>query len=143
MADILHQIHIAASPEAVFAAISTPEGLDGWWTLSCEGSAEPGAEYALGFGPGYDWTAVVTACEPGALFELQLRDADPDWVGTRVGFALQPTEDGTSLRFHHLGWADPGEHHRVSTTCWALYLRLAKRLVEHGERVPYAQRLEA
>jgi hypothetical protein len=42
---------------------------------------------------------------------------------------------------HHTGWPDAGEHYRTSSHCRALYLRILRRFVEHGETVPYADRL--
>jgi uncharacterized protein YndB with AHSA1/START domain len=32
MADLLHQIDIKASPQQVYAALTTPSGFAGWWT---------------------------------------------------------------------------------------------------------------
>jgi hypothetical protein len=59
-----------------------------------------------------------------------------------VGFALEDLGNGrTWVRFHHTGWPDASEHYRTSSHCWALYLRILRRFVEHGETVPYADRL--
>jgi hypothetical protein len=69
--------------------------------------------------------------------------ADSDWVGTRVGFRLTPRGDVTWLRFHPLGWKMPNEHYRISCHCWAMYLRVLRRYLEHGETVPYQSRLDA
>ena len=60
MADILHNFPIKASPRRVFEAISTPQGLDSWWTKDSEAAPAKNAEYKLGFGPGYDWLAYVS-----------------------------------------------------------------------------------
>jgi len=54
MADILNDFPINASAQNVFQAVATPAGLDSWWTLTASGQATEGAEYELGFGPGYD-----------------------------------------------------------------------------------------
>ena len=143
MPDILQDFPIAASPGRVFEAISTPEGLNHWWTETCEGRAAVGETYALGFGPDYQWQARVTQCEPDALFELSLTTSDADWETTRVTFELSPTNGGTDVKFAHVGWPAPNEHYRISSHCWALYLRLLRRFVEHGETVPYAVRLDA
>ena len=71
-----------------------------------------------------------------------LTKADDDWKGTRVGFHLAAIEGGTQVRFHHTGWPRLNEHYRISCYCWAMYLRILKRYVEHGEAVPYDQRLD-
>ncbi|HEX6050761.1 MAG TPA: SRPBCC domain-containing protein [Gemmatimonadaceae bacterium] len=142
MSDILHDFPVFAPASRVFEAVSTPAGLDRWWTITSSGEPRLGTEYALDFGPTYQWRARVSACEPDRLFELELTTAMDDWIGTRVRFDLTETNGTTQVRFAHLGWPDPTEHYRVSSFCWAMYLRLMKRNVEHGEVVPYELRLD-
>lgn len=143
MPDILQDFPIRATPDQVFQEISTPDGLNRWWTETCTGQPALGASYEMGFGPGHHWRAEVTQCDPGARFELTLRQADADWMNTRVGFELSPTPGGTEVRFHHSGWPDASEHYRISCHCWAMYLRLMRRYLEQGETVPYPDRLDA
>jgi uncharacterized protein YndB with AHSA1/START domain len=142
MADILQDFPIQAPPGRVFEAVSRPALLDEWWTVRSSGHPTVGAAYELDFGPKYRWRAVVTRAEPGAAFELQITDASPDWIGTFVGFELAPSDAGTQVRFHHRGWPEVNEHYRISCHCWALYLRVLRRYLEHGETVPYDQRLK-
>lgn len=143
MADIVQEFTIKAPPESVFRMFSVPEDLDRWWTKSSSGSPELGAEYKLSFGPGYDWKARVTRSEPHSAFELQVHDSHPDWDGTRVGCEVEADGAGGSrLRFYHTGWPTDNEHWRVSCYCWAMYLRILRRYLEHGEVVPYEKRLD-
>ena len=142
MADILQDFPINASPARVYEAISTPAGLDQWWTQRSAGSAADGREYELWFGPQYDWRAVVTQAIKPTEFELKMTRADADWLGTRVGFRLEGGPDKTFVRFHHVGWPEPNEHYRISSHCWAMYLRILRRFLEHGERVAYENRLD-
>lgn len=142
MPDIFHDFLIQAPPPRVFAGVSLPRDLDEWWTKTCDGEAHLGAEYGLGFGPGFDWRAKVTTCQPGTAFEMQITHADPEWIGTRVGFQLAGAPAGTQVRFHHRGWPGESEHYRISCYCWAMYLRILKRYLEHGEHVPYERRLD-
>ena len=83
MTDILHTFPIEAAAGAVFAAISTPAGLDEWWTASSAGEPRAGAVYRLDFGPEYQWKATVVAIVPDRIFELELTVAMDDWRGTR------------------------------------------------------------
>ena len=142
MADIFHNLIVNAKPEPVFRAISTPEGLNKWWTLTCSGAPQEGGEYNLGFGPGYDWRAEVSRCTPDSEFELIFTEADTDWQGSRLKFVLKGQEDKTEVFFKHEGWPEDNEHYRISCFCWAMYLRLMKRFVEFGEVVPYNSRLD-
>lgn len=142
MADILQDFPIKAAPERVFEAISTPDGLSQWWTKRSAGRPAVGAEYELWFGPDYDWRARVTRLAAPHEFELEMVRADDDWRGTKVGFHLKGGPEKTFVRFHHTGWPELNEHHRISCHCWAMYLRVLRRYLEHGERVPYDDRLD-
>jgi uncharacterized protein YndB with AHSA1/START domain len=146
MPDIHHDLYIAAPRAAVFAAMTSPAGLDSWWTLASSGDPRAGADYEFDFGPGYRWRATVANCEAGRALSWDFVDADDDWTGTRVAFRLEDAADGaggTMLRFAHTGWRVAHDHFRRSSFCWALYLRLLRRYLEHGEVVGYARRGEA
>jgi len=98
MADILHDLPIKAPIDRVFDAVSTPEGLDAWWTDRSSGTPGMGEEYVLWFGPEYDWRARVSRIAPPTDFELEMTRADDDWTGTHVGFRLQPRDGATWLQ---------------------------------------------
>jgi uncharacterized protein YndB with AHSA1/START domain len=142
MVDIYHDFPIHVAPERVFTAVSTPHGLDAWWTNRATGTAAEGESFGLWFGPKYDWQAVVTKCVRPSVFELRMTQADPDWLGTRVGFLLSGRAGGTQVRFYHEGWPSPNDHWRTSCFCWAMYLRVLRRFLEHGEEVEYERRLD-
>jgi len=144
MADIVHELTVQAPLVKVFEVVGTPEGLARWWTKASSGTPQEGAEYSLFFAPEFDWKATVRRCRPDSVFELEMTKADSDWVGTRVGCELQPEgQDATRVRFYHRGWPAENEHWRISCYCWAMYLRIMRRYLEHGETVPYENRLEA
>ncbi len=140
MADILYDFPVAAPAGKVYAAVSTADGLNAWWTLTAE---VDGPNYALGFGPEYAWQAEVTEREEGAAFVLAMTVADDDWRGTRVGFRFAERDGVTAVRFAHTGWPAVNGHYRTSAYCWAMYLRLLKKYCETGEVVGYPDRLEA
>lgn len=141
MPKIQHDFAVKAEPGAVYDVITTPEELNQWWTRTASGRAEAGQEYELWFGPDADWRARVTEAVPGRSFALEMTGADADWLGTRVSFVLEPAGAGTMVRFSHSGWRSENEHFRISSYCWAMYLRLMRRYAEAGEQVPYEDRL--
>ena len=142
MPDILNDFPIHAPAHDVFRAISTPEGLDQWWTKRSSGTPTLGAEYELWFGPEDDWRGRVTRTAPDRQFELEIVQADAEWIGTRVGFELADSGGVTQVRFCHVGWPDASNHYRISCYCWPMYLRILRRYLEYGETVPYERRLE-
>lgn len=143
MADIYHELTIEAAPERVFEAFATPAGLNRWWTKDSSGEPKPEAEYTLFFGTDYDWRARVTRCVHNKEFELQITQAHPDWMRTRIGCSLEHDGAATRVRFYHIGWPEENEHWRVSCYCWAMYLRLMRRYLMYGETVRYEDRLDA
>jgi uncharacterized protein YndB with AHSA1/START domain len=142
MADIVMDFLVKAGAERVFPAVSTGRGLETWWTKRSTGEPRGGAEFELDFGPNYLWRGKVTKCVSNKTFELQIGRAHEDWNDTRVGFELEDKDGTTTVHFHHTGWPSANEHWRVSVYCWAMYLRLMRRNVEHGELVPYEKRLD-
>lgn len=142
MPDIAHDFPIFAPRHRVFEVLESAEGLARWWTLSSQGTPGVGETYQLDFGPGYQWTAVMRTHQPPAAVEWELTKADPDWQGSRVGFQLEETPEGTQVRFTHRGWPERNEHYRISCYCWAMYLRILKRYLEAGEEVAYPDRLK-
>ncbi len=143
MADILHDFPVRATVEEVFRAFSIPGGLDTWWTLRAEGQPALDSEYRLYFGPGFDWRARVSRIEPLQEFELTMTEASGDWLGTRVGVRFTSRDGVIHVEFRHTGWLSATPHFRTSNCCWASYLRILRRNLEHGESVPYAERLDA
>lgn len=143
MPDILHDFPVLTTREKAFEAVSTPAGLEKWWTRTAAGEPRVGAEWELFFDTGFDWRARVLALEPDRLIEWEITRADADWMGTRVTIDLTDHPGGLVwVRFAHTGWRVPDEHFRISNYCWAMYLRLLKHWLQRGETVPYDRRLE-
>src|SRR5579859_3378608 len=136
MPDIYHNFSINAPIERVFLGISTSEGIDRWWSKASLGMPQRYAVYKLSFGPGYDWTAKVSKFTENQVFELTMTESDKDWQGTKVGFILSPGKEITEVQFYHTGWPHANEHYKSSCYCWAMYLRILKRYLEFGEKVP-------
>lgn len=141
MADIFHYFPVNAPIDKVFEIISTPSGLDKWWTTKSSGKTALGETFDFFFEPNYNWTAVVSKCVLNKEFELTMQTSDEDWEGSKVGFRLTDKNNLTEVQFYHTGWKADNEHYRISNFCWAMYLRILRRNLEFGEFVPYAERL--
>jgi hypothetical protein len=117
------------------------------WTKASGGESREGGEVHLYFGRDFKWRGRVTRTNPPHGFELEITEAHPDWLGTRVGYELivEGAEEArvTRVRFYHAGWPEANTHWRVSNFCWAMYLRILRRNAEFGEEVEYERRLEA
>jgi uncharacterized protein YndB with AHSA1/START domain len=141
MESIFHTFTIKGISEKVFDGIASAKGLDNWWTKTSVANPEMNGIYALDFGPGFNWKAKVTKYVPASEFELQMTEADPEWMGTKIGFILKEKDLITLVEFYHTGWPEQSENYRFSSYCWAMYLRILKRYIEFGEQVAYEKRL--
>lgn len=141
MADIFHHFPISGSSNKIFECFATTSGLNAWWCETSVGQAALGARFDLNFGPGYAWVAEITKYNPIHEIEFTFHESDPDWNGTKVGVSLVEEKKLTMVHFYHEGWREINAHFKISTYCWAMYLRLLKRFVEHNETVAYSERL--
>ena len=136
MVDILHRVGVkGASPDDVYAALTTIEGLSGWWTRDTTGVTEVGGAIAFRFPPGgFDMKVVELA--PGKRVLWEVVEGPDEWVGTQVSFELSQAGDFTIVLFEHRGWAEPVEFMYHCSTKWASYLLSLKQLVETGTGAP-------
>src|ERR1044072_2499082 len=102
MVDILHRVGIkTSSPDKVYDALTTVEGLAGWWTDDTRGS---GVDRG-GLGG--------RAAEPVAW---RVVDGPDEWIGTTIDWDLRQDGDWTIVLFRHQDWKEPVEFmHHCST----------------------------
>jgi uncharacterized protein YndB with AHSA1/START domain len=102
---------VAATPEGVYAALTTSAGIAGWWTTRVEGDppADPHGIVELTFGPGYRLDMQVADLEPSRLVHWEcVAGADP-WLGSHLRFELAGHDGGTRVRFWHRYATDPDD----------------------------------
>jgi uncharacterized protein YndB with AHSA1/START domain len=137
MPTIDHEIKISAPPDAVFAALTTLDGVKGWHTPNVEGTGEVGNEWVFSFAdhPDFGWE-VVTSDGPREIAWRCTRGPG-DSVGTTATFTLTPTDDDrTRVEHVHAGW--PGTHgnFRKCNTTWGVLLHHLRDYVETGHAAP-------
>ena len=141
MADITHRIAIKAPPSKVHAALSTVEGIAGWWTQDTTGVSRPGGAIQVVF-------RSPDGSEKGRM-EFELARLRPDqevrwrfkagpaeWLGTEVTFDLAQEGDSTLVLFGHRNWRDAGEFMAHCSMKWATFLLSLRALVETGTGKP-------
>ncbi|MEU8514611.1 SRPBCC domain-containing protein [Kitasatospora sp. NPDC048722] len=135
MADILHRIGVTTSPEAVYTALTTVDGLSSWWTEDTDGDAGLGGVVRFRFGPGgFDMKVLET--EPGRQVLWEVIDGPEEWIGTRVRFDLKQEDDYTIVLFRHQDWREPVEFMYHCSTKWATFLMSLKSALETGMGAP-------
>lgn len=137
MVDILHQMGVAgAAPKEVYDALTTLDGLAGWWTVDTAGETAPGGVIEFRFGPG-GFDMRVDELDEGRLVRWTVVDGPEEWIGTTVRWELREEPDwGTVVMFWHEGWREPVDFMHHCSTKWATYLLSLKQLVETGTGAP-------
>ena len=135
MVDILHRIGVTASPDDVFAALTTVDGLAGWWTEDTTGDSQVGGVLRFRFVPG-GFDMLVRDLEPAKLVRWEVVEGPDEWIGTTVEFELTQEDGFTIVMFRHEGWEEPVEFMSHCSTKWATFLMSLKSLVETGTGEP-------
>ena len=135
MVDILHKVGIASAPEDVYAALTTIEGLAGWWTDDTKGASKVGGVLQFRFPPG-GFDMLVTELDAETQVAWQVIDGPEEWIGTTINWHLKQDGDYTTVLFKHQGWREPVEFMHHCSTKWAVYLLSLKSLVETGKGAP-------
>ena len=135
MVDILHRVGVETpTPEKVYDALTTIDGLAGWWTDDTTGDPEVGGVIRSGSPPaGSTWGSWSAPAERVAW---KVVDGPPEWVGTTVDWRLRQEGEHTIVMFKHEGWKEPVEFMHHCSTKWATYLMSLKSLVETGVGAP-------
>ncbi len=136
MVDILHKVGIVSTPEKVYEAITTIDGLSGWWAEDTTGATDVGDVIAFRFGPG-GIDMQVRELEPSTHVLWEVVDGPAEWIGTTVDWELKQEDGGyTGVLFRHQGWKEPVEFMHHCSTKWAVFLMSLKELVEDGKGAP-------
>ena len=137
---------INADPSAVYAAISTQEGLRAWWTATCTADTHVGGTAHFDFGRmhkdmsieqldanrGVRWFCTNVQVDSGSKSQIT------EWIGTEIAFRLTPTIDGkTRLDFEHIGLVPALECYDLCSSCWTHFLASLQQLVETGRGTPW------
>jgi uncharacterized protein YndB with AHSA1/START domain len=141
MIDIIHRVGIKAPLAKVYAAVSTVEGVAGWWTRETTGVSKPGGNIDVRFlSPnGQQIGAMsmdVIALDPNKRAHWRVRSGPDEWVGTDVVFELTQAGDYTIVLFGHRNWREAVEFTAHCSMKWATFMLSLKDLVETGQGKP-------
>ncbi len=141
MVDIIHKIGIKAPISTVYAALSTVEGVAGWWTKDTSGDSKLGGTIKVLF------RSPAGELRGQMEFELLKLDANEqvvwrvksgpeEWLGTDVTFALSQQGEYTVVLFGHRNWREAVEFTAHCSMKWATFLLSLRQLVETGAGQP-------
>jgi uncharacterized protein YndB with AHSA1/START domain len=142
MPDILHKVGIRSpSPDGVYKALTTIEGLSKWWTSDTRGDSEVGGVIQFRFGAG-GFDMKVLELQPAKRVLWQVIDGPDEWLGTEINFDIKQNDDWTILLFKHAHWKQPVEFMHHCSTKWAVFLLNLKSLLETGKGEPWPNEIK-
>jgi uncharacterized protein YndB with AHSA1/START domain len=141
MVDIVQRVGIKAPAAKVYAALSTIDGLAGWWTRATSGASTVGGTLACRFHTdtgdeigGFDMD--VLELLPEQKVRWRVKAGPEEWVGTDIEFNLSRQDGHTIVMFGHRKWREEVEFMAHCSTKWATFLLSLRDLVESGEGRP-------
>ena len=137
MTTLHHCVPVNASPEKVYAAVATEAGMQGWWTRDTTMSAKAGGKAEFGFdGRQMVFRMTIDEMEPGRSIKMSCSGDHPDWAGTTLEWTVEPTEQGSELRFFHRGLRDITPFMAGCNSMWGNLMFRLKAFVETGKPGP-------
>jgi len=141
MVDIVHRVGIKAPISKVYAALSTLDGLSGWWTTATTGDPKLGGVIAFRFHTetgeeigGFDMDVVELV--PDQKVRWRVKAGPAEWVGTDIEFLLSRQDEYTIVMFGHRKWREEVEFTAHCSTKWATFLLSLRDLVQTGAGQP-------
>lgn len=141
MPDILHRVGIkSSSPDGVYKALTTREGLAAWWTDNTQGESKVDGLLQFRFAAGGvdigGFEMKVLELQPARRVLWQVVNGPAEWIGTRISWELKQEGDYCIVLFKHMDWKEPVESMHHCSTKWAIFLMSLKSLVETGKGLP-------
>jgi uncharacterized protein YndB with AHSA1/START domain len=135
MADIRINVVIKATPQIVYNALSTQDGLAGWWAKQTTAKPEVGFVNVFTFGK-FRNEMKVTKLVPDKRVEWECINSIEEWIGTSISFDLEEKDGKTILRFTHGGWKAVTDTFAGCTYDWARFMTSLRSLCETGTGTP-------
>jgi uncharacterized protein YndB with AHSA1/START domain len=138
MSDYWKTVRAHATPDALFDAVTTADGLSAWWTRT-EGAGGAGGELRFFMSAPDPLLVFVDAATRPTSVRWTVTECtfEPEWVGTHPTFTITPVDDTTcELTFTHVGLTDELECIEMCTRGWDHYLASLRAYVESGSGNP-------
>lgn len=135
MADIHHQIGVNVAIDKVYRAITTLDGLSGWWTKTT-GETNTGGRLYFHFD---DMSVEMTIKEllENKKVVWQCTEREGEWKDTIISFELTESDHQVVLNFSHSNWARQTSLCAHCSTKWAVFMLSLKDYLETGKGRPF------
>ncbi|MEW8525627.1 MAG: SRPBCC domain-containing protein [Candidatus Thiodiazotropha endolucinida] len=137
MAKVKHRVGINSSIYEVFAAITSSDGLAGWWASSAEISLEVGGNVDLTFDSLTVLKFKYRDIQENKKVAIECVEGPGPWQGSELLFELEQAEDQVFVTLTHQNDASGEEDFLYFSTKWPCYLLSLRDFIETGKGRPY------
>jgi uncharacterized protein YndB with AHSA1/START domain len=133
--EIIHAFDIGASPGDVFRAITSEQGLSGWWTTKVRLDDDL---IHFTFEDPFHPVMRVTRRDEAKAVEWALERGHDPWSGSTFSFDLDDRDGKTGVLFRmSYGQELPDEVYGIYNFNWGYYLDSLRLLCEEGKGKPF------
>ncbi len=132
MESIYHQVIIDADEKVVLKAITSTEGVAGWWIAECKIGEKTGEENVFYYNNEPSLKMRINRLEETGV-EWECVKGPEEWMGTKIVFSFTVYNSYIKLDFRHTGWKEQSEFFGTCSYHWARHMRMLRALCETGE----------
>lgn len=159
MPSIYQELLVEAAAEQIFDALTTSEGLAGWWAPGATAKAERGAVACIPFGPSYFKRLRVDELADAKLVRWTCLEGADEWIDTKLSFQIEgggaevlsrsheeidgqveqltQAHKAALVIFRHDGWRAETPMFAECSYTWGQFLRSLKLYCETGKGRPH------
>ncbi len=138
MKTIIHAVHIHTEPAIVYRALTTQEGLSGWWTTQVSVEERQGGIIDFTFHGDFHPDMKQTTLRPERLVAWHCVGGHPNWQDNTFRFDLENRDGETHLMFRQEYAQElSDEAYGIYNFNWGYYLQSLKLLCETGTGTPF------
>lgn len=137
MAKVRHQVGVVGDIGAIYRALHEPEGLDGWWATTTDGTPREGEVLRLHFSDVVTLSFRIEELRENALVGLRCVSGPGPWQDCRLTFSLRQGEGQVWVGLEHENPAATEDDFLYFNTKWTCYLLSLRDLIETGRGRPY------
>jgi len=141
MYSILHRITIETTPDKLYGALTTQQGLSAWWTKTKTNGDKVASTNSFFFGAdgNHQVDMKIEALKTNELVVWQCA-AGPWQEKGLFTFSITPDEGGVVLHFKHQGWDETDDFYQHCNSKWGFFLAVSlKNYLEKGVGQPHPE----
>ena len=142
--DITHHLKINATPETIYKAVSTEQGMKGWWSKDCTVGESEGENSILKFD------------KQGTIVKMDFRtesldlnkkvvwtcigNGNPMWIDTKIVTEITATDEGCDVVFAHTAFDEKykgQEGFEMIKQGWEHFVNSLTSFCENGTGQPW------